>query len=77
MTINITAADLTAKAKLLGMSSSLTYDQKIRLYRGMIEEAGLNMPIDPAILANQQSLLDTEKALVTAIEANMAVPAPA
>jgi hypothetical protein len=72
MSINITAADLTTKAKLLGMGSALTYDQKINLYRGMVDEAGLNMPIDPAILASQTSILETEKALVAAIQASLA-----
>jgi hypothetical protein len=75
MSINIAAPDLTAKAKLLGMGASLTYDQKINLYRGMLEEAALNMPTDPALLAAEQSVLEMETAVTAALKAF--TPAPA
>lgn len=69
MTINITSADLAAKAKALGLPLGLTYDQKINLYRGMLYEAGLNMPTDATLMSAEQSILATETSLVKAIDA--------
>jgi hypothetical protein len=58
MTVNINATDLANKAKLLGLGITLTYDQKINLYRGMVEEATLNLPApsDPNLPAVAKSL---------------------